>query len=516
MFCMLLRKHLGAGTLSVVEQPGFERVLMLGFDTRDEMGYECRKFLIAEVMGKYSNLIFADESMKIISSLKTVDFSTSSLRQVLPGMKYELPPSQGKKNPLELDRSEFLDMYENLPMQSRIDKFITSSYCGIASSTAMQISFLASGKSDSLKSECDAETLYSVLYDTVNSIINGTYTPCTVIDNGTPREYSFIPLTYFGNNMAYRRFDSPSEAIELFFESRDRESTIRQKAADIFKILTHAESRITKKLDTQQKELAQAEESEIYKKYGDMIISNIYLLSKGQTEAELTDYEEYDEKSGNYLQRVISLDERLTPSANAQKYYKKYNKGKSAKSELTKQIELGKNELEYIYSVFDALSKSENTADLAEIREELYRSGYASRMKGYSSPKKQTQPVVAQFRTRGGYRVLCGKNNIQNEYISHKAAEKSDYWFHAKNVPGSHVLMITNGTEPSVEDFTDACEIAAYYSKARGGANIAVDYLQAKGLRKVPGARPGFVTYHSNYTAYVTPNDEKIRSMREK
>ena len=200
---------------------------------------------------------------------------------------------------------------------------------------------------------------------------------------------------------------------------------------------------------------------------------------------------------------------------NAQKYYKMYNKSKTAKIELTKQIGMARNELEYIYSVFDALSKAETSADLTEIRDELYRSGYASRMKGYAATKKQHKPSVAEFITTNGYRVLCGKNNYQNEYITHFVAEKHDYWFHAKNVAGSHVSMITNGEEPPAEDFTDACEIAAFYSKARGGMQIPVDYLYAKGVKKVSGAKPGFVIYNSNWSAYVTPDEQKILKMRK-
>ena len=213
---------------------------------------------------------------------------------------------------------------------------------------------------------------------------------------------------------------------------------------------------------------------------------------------------------------MIELDERLSPAANAQRYYKLYNKSKTAKVELARQLEIARGELEYIYSVFDALAKAETTADLSEIRDELYRSGYASKMKGYAAPKKQHAPVITEFITTNGYRVLCGKNNYQNEYITHKLAEHHDYWFHAKNMAGSHVLMITNGEEPPAQDFTDACEIAAYYSKAKGTAAVEVDYLFARGVKKVSGAKPGFVIYHNNWSAVVTPDEDRILRMRKK
>ncbi len=516
MLCMLLRKHLTGAILCEIRQPGFERVLILGFDTRDEMGYECRKYLIAEIMGKYSNLIFADENMKIISATRTVDFSTSSLRQILPGMKYELPPAQDKKNPLVSSREEFDRLYAKFPAQRQVDKFITSAYLGISSSNAREISYLATGKSDSLICECTPQRLWESFLFLTGSIKENKYSPCVVFEGNNPVEYSFIPLTHYPDNFEIRYTESPSDALDMFFENRDRESRIKQRAADLFKILTHAESRIIKKLELQRQELSECEKSSVYKKYGDLITSNIYLITKGQKTAEITDYEKYDPETGEYGKCVIELDERMSASANAQKYYKKYAKAKNAKAELTKQIKIGEEELEYIYSVFDSLSKAETDADLSQIRDELYRSGYASKMKGYVSPKKQSAPSVLEFMTTNGYKVLCGKNNIQNEYITFKCAEKHDYWFHAKNVPGSHVLMLTGGKEPPEQDFTDACEIAAYYSKANGGVNIPVDYLLAKGVKKAAGAKPGFVIYHSNWSAYVTPDEEKIRKMRYK
>ena len=252
-----------------------------------------------------------------------------------------------------------------------------------------------------------------------------------------------------------------------------------------------------------------------HKLYGDLITANLYKLKRGDQSVEVIDYNAWNEDIGDFEKKIIELDTRLSPSDNAQRYYKLYNKSKTAKTELSKQIEIANRELEYIYSVFDALSKAETTADLNEIRDELYKSGYASKMKGYAAPKKQHKPTVAEFVTTNGYRVLCGKNNYQNEYITHTVAEKHDYWFHAKNVAGSHVILITNGEEPPEQDFTDACEIAAFYSKAKDGQLVPVDYLLAKGVKKVAGAKPGFVIYHSNWSAYVTPDEKRIEKMRK-
>ncbi len=516
MFCMLLRKHLTGATLSEIAQAGFERVVTLTFDTRDEMGFATKKYLIAEVMGKYSNLIFADEKMKIVAALKTIDFTTSSLRQVLPGMTYELPPVQEKQNPLEHTFEQFSALYEAFPPEKSAEKFITASYLGISSSVAREIVYRACGRFDASLYEVKCEKLYAEFAKVFDGIKDGSFEPTVVIENGVPIEYAFLKLGFYGSGVEYKSFESPGEALDLYFANRDREIRVRQRAADVLRLLTNAETRLLKKIDAQEKELADCEKGEKYKQYGDLITANIYKLKRGDKSVEVVDYERWNEEKGDFETTVIELDERLSPAANAQRYYKHYNKSKTAKVELSKQLELARSELIYIYSVFDALTKAETTADLSEIRDELYRSGYASKMKGYAAPKKQPAPIIAEFVTTNGYRVLCGKNNYQNEYITHKLAEKNDYWFHAKNVAGSHVLLITNGEEPPAEDFTDACEIAAYYSKAKGGFNIEVDYLFARGVKKVAGGKPGLVIYHNNWSAYVTPNEEKIMKMRKK
>ncbi len=516
MFCMLLRKHLVGATLESITQCGFERVCILEFKTRDEMGYECKKYIVAEIMGKYSNLIFADENMKIIASLKTIDFSTSSLRQVLPGMKYELPPPQDKANPLLTDYSEFVRLYNECPGDKSAEKFICGAYLGIASSTAREMVYRATRKTGISLYQCNLDALFEGFSSVINSIKNNVYTPSVIYENNIPVEYSFVELTHYGSPLVLKSFESISDMLDIFFEQRDKEARIKQRAADLFKILSHAESRITKKLEAQRVEISECENGIIYKKYGDLITANMYQLKRGQTTVELIDYEDWDDSTQDYGRCIIELDERLTPAANAQKYYKKYNKSKTAKVELAKQLQIGEDELKYINTVFDALTKAETTADLNEIRIELYRSGYASKMKGYAAPKKQPAPVVAKFKTTNGYVVYCGKNNVQNEYITHKLAEKHDYWFHAKNTPGSHVLLVTNGEEPPEQDFTDAAEIAAFYSKANSGSRVEVDYLFAKGVKKVTGAKPGFVIYNNNWSAYVIPNEEKIKNMRIK
>ena len=516
MFCMLLRKHLTGARLSDIRQEGFERVVTLEFDTRDEMGFACTRRIVAEIMGKYSNLIFTDGDGKIISALKTIDFTTSTQRQVLPGMRYELPPPQDKDNPLEVDFNRFAALYAAENPEKPLNKFILSRFCGISATVAREMAVIATRHTDTPLRYATPEEAWRGFDAVISRVREGNYAPTMVYDGQNAVEYAFCPLTQYAPPIETRPFESASAMLDAYFETRDKESRIRQRAADVLRLLTNAESRIKKKLDIQRGELRDCEKAEVYKKYGDMITANLWQLTRGMKQAEITDYEVWDEEKEEYGTVIIDLDERLTPSANAQRYYKKYTKARNAKVKLAKQIELGEAELAYIYTVFDALTRAETANDLAEIRDELYRSGYASRMKGYAAPKKQPAPTVAKFRTTNGYLVLCGKNNLQNEHITHKLADRNDYWFHAKGVPGSHVVMVTNGEEPDAQDFTDAASIAAHYSKAAGGAQIPVDYLLVRHVRKVPGAKPGFVTYHTNWTAYVTPDAERIAGMRVK
>ena len=511
MFCMLLRKYLQGAKLSEVSQAQFDRVAYLGFDTRDEMGFPCRRYLIAELMGRYSNIIFADGEKRIITALRTADLSFDSKRQLVSGMVYTEPPKQDKADPMAVTEEEFAALWQSAPAETPCDKFIMGAFSGLAPSVAREITYLATKHTDTPLKYCFRDSVWRELSGVVQRIKNEDFSPCIVFDGDKPVEYAFMPLTQYGA-MECRSMPSVGKLFDIFFDSRDREQRVRQRAADLLKLLTNAEGRIKRKLEAQRAELADCEKGIEYKRQGDLITANIYRLSRGDVSAEFDDYENMRE-DGSFPKIKVELDSRLSPSANAQRYYKKYAKAKTARVELAKQIALGETELEYIYTVFDALTRAETPTDLSEIRDELYRSGYASRMKSYTAHKSHA-PTVMQFETPDGMRILCGKNNLQNEYITHKLAEKTDYWFHAKQVAGSHVLLVTGGSEPTDLDFTVAAEIAAYYSKAEGD-NIAVDYTLAKNVKKPAGAKPGFVIYHTNWTAYVTPDAERIAALRK-
>ena len=306
--------------------------------------------------------------------------------------------------------------------------------------------------------------------------------------------------------------DSFGALLDKYFGERGREERTRKKAADLFKLLQNAETRITKKIALQQDELAECDEGEKFKIWGDLITANIYRLERGMEFCTLQNY-----WSENCEDVTIPLDKRLNPSSNAQKYYKKYNKSKAARVHLTEQIEGAKTELEYVYTVLDALSRADGERELNEIRAELYHSGYASKMKNYSE-KKQAAPTVVKYKTTDGHTVLCGHNNVSNDYLTTKLAARSDWWFHVKNQPGSHVVLecFEGETDPSERAFTDAAEIAAYNSKARGGVMIPVDYTKVSKVKKPAGSKPGFVIYTTNWTAYVTPDEDKIKGMKVK
>ena len=512
MFCMLLRKYLQGAKLCEVSQAQFDRVAYLVFETRDEMGFDCKRYLIAELMGKYSNLIFADGEKRIISALKSADLSFDSLRQLVSGMTYALPPAQDKADPLAITPEHFSELFRSAPDERPCDKFIVASFTGIAPVVAREIVFRATAHTDTPIKYCFEDDVAREFFAVRDRIKNSEFEPCLVLDGERCVEYSFLPLSQYGEDKA-RPFESAGKLLDAYFNTRDNETRIHQRASDILRLLTNAESRLRRKLEAQRAELAECELGYKYKKYGDLITANIYRLSRGQSRARFEDYESMRE-DGSFDCVEVELDTRLSPAANAQRYYKRYNKAKTAKVELTKQIDIGESELSYLYTVFESLTRAESPADLLEIRDELYRSGYASRMKSYTSHKPHA-PTVMRFVTPDGMTVLCGKNNVQNEHITHKLAAKHDYWFHAKQTAGSHVLLVTEGNEPTDADFTTACEIAAYYSKAEGD-NIAVDYTLAKNVKKPAGSKPGFVIYHTNWTAYVTPVGEKIAQMRVK
>lgn len=509
MLCMMFRKHLQGAILRDAVQLGFERAADFVFDASDDMGFKCEKHIIVEMMGKYSNIIFTDGSKRIINILRQVDFTQSMKRQLLPGMIYEAPPAQEKRDPLSIDREEFNAMCSACDGERSAEKFIMSSFSGISPLVAREIAAISGGSAQSTLNECSA-SLCNTFFSVISCIVGGVGKPVAVYDvSGMPKEYCFMDITQYGDEFLSKEFDSFGELLDMFFAQRSRDEKLNQKASDILKLLSAADARCERKLAMQKNELSDCDEGEKYRLFGDLITANIYRLRRGADSAALEDYD-----TGETVE--ISLDSRLTPAQNAQRYYKKYAKSKSAREHLTDQIKKAEQEIAYIATVKDALSRAETERELSEIRAELYSSGYASKMKQFS-PKKNSAPSYLTFITTNGYKVLCGKNNTANDWLTFHHAAKGDWWFHAKGCPGSHVIMECAGLEePPAEDFTEACMIAAVYSKASEAPACDVDYTTVKQVKKPPESKPGYVIYHTNWSATVPVDRKAVEKLLQK
>lgn len=503
-FCILLRKQLTGGRISAIEQLGFERVIKITVESKDEMGYAQIRRIYAEIMGKYSNIMLTDEDDRILGVIRPVDFTTSQKRQVLPGMRYEMPPSQDKISPLHETMESFIGAYGAVYPVPSVDKYLSSRYQGLSRLSAAEIAYRS-------RSE-QPEDLWRSFTSFIDIIKNGKFEPVVLYDeNKKPLEYSFIQIKQYNGSATCAAFSSVSEAIEIFFRARDNIDHTRQRASDLFKNINNIKNRLNRKTALQRDELALAAKKDEYKLYGNLINANIYSIRRGMKSVKLINY--YEESCPEI---EISLDARLTPAQNAQMYFKKYAKARNASVILEKQIEESAKELEYIDSVLDSLTRAKGQSELDEIRNELEHSGYLGKAaKGKKKPlpyKLQTKP--AEYKTSGGYKVLCGKNNLQNDMLTFKSASKLDWWFHVKNAPGSHVVMFCAGDEPSERDFTEAAMIAAVNSSLSESKHVAVDYTQVKNIKKPAGANPGYVIYHTNYSAYVNSDAEIVDKLK--
>lgn len=524
MFCMLLRKHLSGAHILDVRQIGFDRAVEIKLTSADEMGYSSVKYLVCEIMGTYSNVIFLDENRRILAVLHPISLSTSNKRQVLCGFVYENPPIQeGKTDALQVDRYTFLETVKNDLEGGKggsADKYLISRYSGLSPLTAREMVYRATGDTSTPLQQCDAERLWFFFDKLYGGVRDGIFKPCLVSDvKGNVIDFSFCEIRQYGNESSIREYSDISSLLDDFYRERDKQERIKHRGQDVLRLLTNASARITKKTALQRQSLKDCENKERFKRFGDLITANIYMLKKGMKQAEMVDY--YDEAMPTV---TVPLDERYSPSQNAQQYYKKYNKAKSAEVMLAKQIEESEKEIAYIDTIFDSLTKAETEADLAQIRTELSVSGYGKTLdnlrrsmtknkKEYKNAlKKDYKPL--KFMTSGGYEVLCGKNNLQNDYITTELASKDDYWFHVKNAPGSHVVMRCGKDEPDAEDFTQCAMIAAFYSSQRQLPQAPVDYTRVRNVKKPSGSKPGFVIYETNYTCYVTAVSEEVEKLK--
>ncbi len=494
MFCMLLRKHLTGAKIKSVTQPDFERVLIFAFESYDDMGFPCEKKLILELMGKHSNLIFTGPEEKIYTALKIIDFTTSQKRQVLPGMQYEAPPAQDRRDPLQEEKESFFSLRKEKQELSPAD-FILQTYRGIAPFHAKQLA----------KDAQDEMSLWRNFSQMTEILRNHTARPYLILDaEGNPKEYTFLPVE---NGIEKPDF---SALMEEFFSLRAHVAQMQRRSQDISHVLHTATARLQKKLILQQQELEDSAKMEEYKIFADLITSQMYALRLGMKEAQLYQYE-VDPPA----LVTVPLNAVKTPAQNAQEYYKRYRKAKTAYTVLTEQIEKAKQELVYLETVRASLETAETESDFEQIRLELQEAGYLSRKKTTHSGKPAA-PAPMRFVTDGGFTVLCGKNNQQNDLLTTKIAEKNDYWFHIKNAPGSHAVLQTKGAEVPDEDLQQAAVIAATYSSQKDAPKVEIDYTLARYVKKPNGAKPGFVIYTRNQTAYVSPDPHLCTRLRQK
>lgn len=509
MFCMLMRKHLVNAQLFDITQAGLDRILYLHFDATNEIGDRVKLTMSMEIMAKYSNIILFDQNNRIIDALKRVDLSQSQVRQILPGFPYLAPPEQNKLNIVK---------YSSENIISQIKQFTNKTLCSATLNTLQGASPLTCRELCGEYSETPVDEVSDKGFlhltenlDKLRYIVeNGTGIPFMLKDSDQkPFDFSFMEIHQYGNRYSSEIKPGFSQMLDEFYYECDRIERTRQKGHDLIKLLDATIARTSKKLDLRRAELKSCADREKLRISAELINANLYRLEKGALYYDLENY--YD---NNNIMR-IKADPSKSPSANAQKYFKDYRKAKTAEQLLVGLIAESEQELAYLETVADSLERASTQAEIDEIRNELAISGFVkNRNKSNQKTAKSLPPV--EYRTSDGFRVLVGRNNVQNDKLSLKTASKSDMWLHTQKIPGSHVIILSDNREISDEAIVEAAEIAAYHSKARFAKLVPVDYTLVKNLKKPQGAPPGKVIYNTYYSVNVTPEKTKIEQKEVK
>lgn len=507
-FCMLLRKHLNGGKILSVTQPGLERIIHIRVEHLNEMGDICEKVLIVELMGKHSNIIFCQPDMTIIDSIKHVSANVSSIREVLPGRPYFIAETQHKLDPLAIDDAAFMSRVLTQPLP--VGKAIYTSITGISPLIAEEICFRASidsSMSTSALSELEQLHLCKTFDRLTEDIKNHTYYPNIVSDEGTPVEFSATRLTCYGE-LQEEAFDTISEVLQYYYAARNAVTRIRQKSSDLRRIVTNALDRCRKKYALQERQLKDTEKKDKYRIYGEMINTYGYNVEPGAKQLDCLNYYTNEEIH-------VPLDPQLTAHENSVKYFDRYAKLKRTYEALSTQIQETKDELEHLDSISTALDIAVAEDDLIQLKEELIEYGYIKRHYSGKIGSKKVRITSKPFHylSSDGFHMYVGKNNFQNEELTFKFATGNDWWFHAKGIPGSHVIVKTEGKELPDRAFEEAGRLAAYYSKGRDAEKVEIDYIQKKQVKKTPGGKPGFVIYHTNYSLLIEPDIKDIQQI---
>lgn len=505
-FCMLLRKHIGNGRITGVSQPGLERIIHLDIEHLDELGDLCKKKLIVEIMGKHSNIIFCDETYRIIDSIKHVNAQMSSIREVLPGREYFIPDTMAKLNPLTAAQEEFIQTLRDKP--SPLGKAIYTSFTGISPVAAEEICWLSGLESHMTAKDLSLDMLahlYRQFSYYMENVRLGRFQPLIYYDKNAPKEFSAIPLSHF-TEYTFQEYDSISQVLKRYYATKNTLTRIRQKSTDLRHVVQISLERNRKKYDLQTRQLKDTENRDKYKVYGELI--NIYGYSLPAGSKELTALNYYTDQ-----EITIPLDPTMTPQENSQKYYARYNKQKRTFEALTELIKETADDIQYLESISNALDIAMSEADLAQIKEELMQSGYIKRKFTKKKVKLTSKPM--HYISGDGYHMYVGKNNLQNDELTFSFASGNDWWFHAKGAPGSHVIVKTNGDELPDRTFEDAGRLAAYYSKNRGNDKVEIDYVEKKHVKKPNGAKPGFVVYYTNYSLVIDSDISEIENVQD-
>ncbi len=502
-FCMLLRKHIGGGRITDISQPKLERIIRFTIEHLNELGDLCRKVLIVEIMGKHSNIIFCTEDGKIIDSIKHVSAQMSSVREVLPGRDYFIPDTMHKADPLSVSGEEFSSLLTEKPVPA--SKAIYTSFTGISPVTAEEICSLAGVDSSVPAKEYSEDVLfhlYTQFQIYLSAVKEECFCPAIYYDGREPKEFSSLPLYHFPG-YSRQEFSSISEVLKTYYFTKSQIMRIRQKSADLRHVVQTALERSRKKYDLQLRQIKDTEGREKYRIYGELINTYGYNVSEGAKQLEALNY---------YTNEMISipLDSTKTPQENAQRYFTKYNKQKRTFEALSKLCRETKDDITYLESIQTSLDIALTENDLAEIKEELTDSGYIRRK--FTRKKVKIKNAPLHYISSDGYHMYVGKNNLQNDELTFDLAAGNDWWFHAKQAPGSHVIVKTNGDELPDTTFEEAGRLAAYYSSMRGSEKVEIDYVEKKHVKKPKGAKPGFVVYYTNYSLVI---DSDISGIQE-
>lgn len=513
LFCMVLRKHIAGGKIIDICQPNFERIVIIKVESKNEMGDTTVKNLILEIMGKHSNLILTDENNRILDSIKRITHEKSSVREVLPGKDYVFPPSQNKKNPLLVEKSDFLYTL-HLQEGQKLQEFLYKNYTGISPIMAGEICFRSSLDPSNACQQTtieESESLFLAFNQSIDDVKQANFRPTIYYHPNSNRvlDFAVLKMSEF-ETLAQKDFTSASALLEGFYEEKANANHIRQKAHDMRRLVVSSIERCVKKKEIQLKTYQDVADMDIWRKKGELITANIYAISQGITTYRTVDF--YDQ---NMAEIEISLDPTKTPSENAQKYFSRYNKAKRTLTALETQKKQNEEELLYLESVLNALENASDEADLAEIRTELAESGFIRRQAPKKGAQKQKKAKPLHFVSTDGYDIFVGKSNLQNDELTLRFADSTDIWMHTKDIPGSHVIIRTNGTgEASEAALEEAANLAAYFSKAKNSSTVPVDYTLRKNVKKPSGAKPGMVIYLTNRTIFVTPDENKAQSIQ--